>query len=128
MNTRERESKLRLDIRRRQDNLGALINRLQNGGPMIKGSVYIRKRLCGKPQCRCVRGHRHQDRVLAIRREGRVELRRLDPVGDAATEEAVLAWRQFRRYRIELASACRGLIQAVDRMGRLRQAKPGGSR
>lgn len=128
MNARARESKLHLDIRRRQDNLGALINRLQSGGPMIKGSVYIRRRLCGHPRCRCVRGHLHQDRVLAVRCEGRVALRRLDPVGDAAAEEAVLAWRQFRRYRVELASACRGLIQAVDRLGRLRQAKPGGSR
>ena len=128
MNAKERESKLHLDLRRRQDNLGALINRLHSGEPMIKGSVYIRKRLCGHPRCRCVRGHPHQDRVLAIRREGRVALRRLDPVADAATEEAVLAWRLFRRYRIELASACRGLIQAVDRLGRLRQAKTGGSR
>jgi hypothetical protein len=128
MNTKERESKLHLDIRRRQDNLGALINRLQSGGPMIKGSVYIRKRLCGHPRCRCVRGHPHQDRVLAIRREGRVELRRLEPVVDAATEEAVNAWRLFRRYRVELISACRGLVRAVDRLGRLRQEKTGGSR
>ncbi len=128
MNTKELESKLHLDIRRRQDNLGALINRLQSGAPMIKGSIYIRKRLCGKPQCRCVRGQRHQDRVLAIRREGRVVIRRLEPAGDTATEEAVLAWRLFRRYRVELAGACRGLMQAVDRLGRLRQAKTGGSR
>lgn len=128
MNARERESKLHLDIRRRQDNLGALINRLQSGGPMIRGSVYTRKRLCGQLRCRCVRGHPHQDRVLAVRRGGRVALRRLDPVGDAATEEAVLAWRRFRRYRAGLASACRGLIQAVDRLGQLRQTKTGGSR
>jgi len=128
MNAKERESKLHLDIRRRQDNLIALINRLQSGGPMIQGSVYIRKRLCGKPQCRCVRGHPHQDRVLAVRRGGRVMIRRLDPVGDAAIEEAVNAWRLFRRYRVDLVDAYRGLMRAVDRLGRLRQAKTGGNR
>ena len=55
-------------------------------------------------------------------------IRSLDPMVDAATEEAVIAWRLFRRYRVELASACRGLIQAVDRLGRLRQVKTGGIR
>lgn len=127
MNAKALESKLRLEIRRRQDNISVLTGRLQSGFPMIKGSIYIRERLCGKPQCRCVRGHRHRDRVLAIRRGGRVVLRKLDPAADAATGEAVLAWRLFRRYRIELACACRGLIAAVDRLGLLRRAKTGGS-
>ena len=128
MNAKAQESNQRLEIRRRQDNLGALINRLQSGAPMIKGSIYTRERLCGKPQCRCVQGHRHRDRVLAIRCGGRVVIRKLDPAADAATGEAVLAWRLFRRYRIELARSCRGLIQAVDRLGRLRRAKIGGRR
>lgn len=127
MKAKALESKLHLDIRRRQDSLGALVNRLQSGAPMIKGSIYIRERLCGKPQCRCVRGHRHRDRVLAIQRGGRVVIRKLDPAVDAATGEAVLAWRLFRRYRTELARSCRGLMEAVDRLGRLRQAKTGGS-
>lgn len=127
MNAKAQESKLHLDIRQRQENLGALVGRLQSGAPMIKGSIYIRERLCGKPQCRCVQGHRHRDRVLAVRRGGRVVIRKLDTTADAATGEAVLAWRLFRRYRIELARSCRGLIAAVDRLGLLRQAKTGGS-
>ena len=100
MNAKAQESNQRLEIRRRQDNLGALINRLQSGAPMIKGSIYTRERLCGKPQCRCVQGHRHRDRVLAIRCGGRVVIRKLNPAADAATGEAVLAWRLFRRYRV----------------------------
>lgn len=127
MNAKAQESKLHLDIRQRQENLGALVDRLQGGAPMIKGSIYIRKRLCGKPQCRCVRGHHHRDRVLAIRRGGRVVIRKLDPAVDTATGEAVLAWRLFRRYRVELARSCRGLIAAVDRLSLLRQAKTRGS-
>ena len=55
-------------------------------------------------------------------------IRRLDPVGDAAIEEAVNAWRLFRRYRVDLVDAYRGLMRAVDRLGRLRQAKTGGNR
>lgn len=125
MSRTEWESRLRLEIRQRQEGLGTILNRLQGRGPMIHGSVYIRRRRCGKPQCRCVRGQLHEDRVLAVRRAGRVVVRCLDPVEDTATEEAVIAWRLFRRQRRELVEACRALFKAVDRLGRLRQAKPG---
>jgi hypothetical protein len=116
---------LRLEIGQRRQNLDILINRLQGGGPMIRGSIYARRRKCGKPRCLCVRGHPHKDRVLAVRHGGRVTVSRLDSVGDAAIEEAVLAWRLFRRQRRELAETCRALVQGVDRLGCLRQAKAG---
>ncbi|MFH1725761.1 MAG: DUF6788 family protein [Elusimicrobiota bacterium] len=129
MSTRkERESRLRLDILRRRERLGTLLGRLLGSGALIPGSIYSRRRRCGKPECRCVRGQLHQDRVLAVRRSGRVVVRCLDPVGDAATEEAVVAWRLFRHQRHQLVEACRNLVQMVDRLGRLRQAKPGGLR
>lgn len=125
MSPRERESKLRLEILRCQERLGTLLGRLLGSGALIPGSIYSRRRRCGKPRCRCLRGQLHQDRVLAVRRAGRMVVRCLDPVGDTATEEAVIAWRLFRRQRHELVEACRALVQAVDRLGRLRQAKPG---
>ena len=121
----QRESKLRLEALRRREGVVAVLERLLGAERLIAGSIYSRRRRCGKPQCRCVSGQLHEDRVLAVRRAGRVVVRSLDPVGDAATEEAVVAWRLFRRQRHELVEACRALIQAVDRLGRLRQAKPG---
>jgi hypothetical protein len=126
MTTRERESKQRQDIRQRQDSLCDLISRLQDGGPMIKGSVYNRSRRCGKPQCRCARGQPHRDRVLAVKHSGRIVIRRLGASVDSVTGEAVLAWRLFRRNRAELARACRCLLRAVDGLAALRMAKSGG--
>jgi len=120
---KERESKLRQEIRRRHDHLGALLQRLQAPGNLIAGSVYVRKRRCGKPRCRCVRGHLHADRVLAVRSGGRVTLRALDVAEDAAIEDGVRAWRSFRRDRRELGGACRGLMKSVDRLGRMRQSR-----
>lgn len=125
MKSRDRASTLRLEICRRQEHLGALLNRLKGAGPMIRGSVYARRRRCGKPRCRCVRGHLHRDRVLAIRGAGRVSVRGLDPVADAAVEQAVAAWHGFRRQRGELVAACRGLLQVVDRLAGLRVARAG---
>lgn len=128
MTRRDRESRLRQEIRRRQEHLGALLQRLQAPGTLIAGSVYIRKRRCGKPRCRCVRGYPHTDRVLAVRRAQRVALRVLDPVEDAPIEDGVSAWRSFRRDRRELGCACRELIEAVDRLGRMRRVRPAGIR
>lgn len=128
MTARERESKLRQDIRQRQEHLGVILSRLQAPGPLIPGSIYVRKRRCGKPRCRCTRGYPHMDRVLAVRRAGRVKLRTLDPADDAQIEEGVAAWRNFRRYRGELSSAYRGLLETVDRLGRMRQVKHRGLR
>ena len=125
MSAKERESKLRQEIRRRHDHLGALLQRLQAPGSLIAGSVYVRKRRCGKPRCRCVRGHLHADRVLAVRSGGRVTLRALDVAEDAAIEDGVRAWRSFRRDRLELSGACRDLMKAVDHLGRMRQSRAG---
>lgn len=122
MNPNERESKLRLTIRQHHECLSAILSRLQGREPMIRGSVYTRRRRCGKPRCRCLRGRPHRDRVLAVRHGGRVSVRGIDPGADAAVEEAVAAWHGFRRQRGELAAACRGLLWAVDRLAGLRLA------
>ena len=128
MTARERDSRLRLEILRRRDHIEGLLRRLQAPGPLIAGSVYSRKRRCGKPRCRCVKGQLHADRVLAIRRAGRVALRALDPIEDAPIEDGVAAWRGFRRERRELGSACRELLETVDRLGRARRREPSGLR
>lgn len=125
MTPRERGSRLRLEIHRRQEHLGALLKGLQGAGPMLRGSIYVRRRRCGKPRCRCVRGQPHRDRVLAIGCAGRVSVRGLDPAADAAVEQAVAAWHGFRRQRGELVAACRGLLRVVDRLAGLRVARAG---
>jgi len=93
---RQRASQLRLDLQRGQKKLGVILQRLQGSSAMMRGSVYQRARRCGKARCRCVVGEVHRDRVLALRRAGKVLVRRLDPVGDAAMEAAVRAWRFLR--------------------------------
>lgn len=122
----ERISELRLGLRRRHEAMGSILNQLLSGGPLMEGSVYSRRRRCGKPQCRCVRGQLHEDRVVAVRRGGRVVVRCLDPISDAAMEEAVVAGRLFRRRRRDLAKACQDLLKTVDRLARLRQGSAGG--
>ena len=123
MNLNERESSLRLVIQKHQEYLLATLVRLQGRDPMLRGSIYTRRRRCGKPRCRCLRGRLHKDRVLAVRDGGRLSVRGLDPVEDAEVEAAVAAWQGFRRQRSELSSACRSLLGTVDRLAGLRLAR-----
>ena len=45
---------------------------LANAG-VLHGSLVVRKRRCGKPNCHCVDGEGHRGLVLTVRREGRTE-------------------------------------------------------
>ncbi len=40
--------------------LGRLLRQLQPSGPMTPGSLYLLRRKCGKPTCRCAQAHLRQ--------------------------------------------------------------------
>ena len=40
-------------------------------GGMLLGSVSVRRRVCGKPGCRCARGERHEAMFVVYQRAGR---------------------------------------------------------
>ena len=44
-----------------------------DGKGLLHGSVVVRKRLCGKPNCHCVEGEGHRALILTVRFEGRTE-------------------------------------------------------
>jgi hypothetical protein len=52
-------SKLRQRIRRAQDAAGRILQQLLRQEPLTPGSLYLQKRRCGKPNCRCARGQFH---------------------------------------------------------------------
>lgn len=41
------------------------------GQGLIRGSLLVRRRVCGKPRCRCTRGRLHESLYLAIHQDGR---------------------------------------------------------
>lgn len=41
-------------------------------GAIIHGTLSERYQTCGKPKCRCMRGHKHRTLVLLVRDEGQV--------------------------------------------------------
>lgn len=47
-----------------------LRNILSNSG-MLHGTLLLRRRVCGKPNCKCVRGHKHEGLYLVVTEGGK---------------------------------------------------------
>ncbi len=53
--------------RQARSQLAKLVHRY----PFIKGSLVVMKNTCGKPNCKCTKGHKHVSCYLAVRHKGR---------------------------------------------------------
>lgn len=54
----------------RERELRSALNRLLAGHGVLHGTLLTRRRVCGKPNCRCVRGQRHESLYLVVREGG----------------------------------------------------------
>jgi hypothetical protein len=73
---------------------------------VLAGSLVTMARSCGKPKCRCRRGHKHVSLYLSIRlgqaRRMIYVPRKLEPM----VRDAVQAYRQARQLTREVSQAC----------------------
>ena len=67
-------SKLRQQINRAYTAMAAMVHRLLSSDPMVPGSLYLLRRKCGKPNCRCVAGELHARWVLTRSEQGQQRL------------------------------------------------------
>jgi len=88
---------------------------------MLQGSLYERRRRCGRPRCRCAQGRLHSSLALAV---GPARSRRIATVSrmDAETVRSLtLSYRQFRDARAEMVRTFQALMRTFDELGRLRR-------
>jgi hypothetical protein len=87
---------------------------LQRPEPMVQGSLYLLRRKCGKPTCRCARGELHaswvitrselgKDRIYPVPAEQRGRLRQLTSV-----------YRRYQRARAVLVKRHLQLLKLAD--------------
>jgi hypothetical protein len=101
---------------------------LAERGPLIRGSLVKRKRVCGHPGCRCTtKGQLHVSPYLSVTVAGKTR-----PVHVPAPEErhvklASGRYRRFRRARKLLVQLTAKQLKLVDRLGNaLLEAYPAG--
>ena len=59
---------------------------------LLRGSISVRRRVCGKPRCRCAEGERHEAMYVVYRQAGRT----VQLYVSKEWEERV--WRWVKRY------------------------------
>jgi hypothetical protein len=106
---------------------------LQTEAPMVQGSLYLLRRKCGKPNCRCVRGALHASWVLTRSESGRPRLYSVRPEQLATLRPLAREYRRWQLARARLVKQCAEMVALIDELaeGRLQSwppEKPDGDR
>ncbi len=99
-----------------------LVRRMQRAEAMCPGSLYLLRRRCGKPTCRCRQGALHATWVVTRSETGRVRLYRVPERERAAVRRLTAQYREWQRARAALVKAVNELMRQLDALaaGRLR--------
>jgi hypothetical protein len=89
---------------------------------MIRGSVVVQRRRCGKPNCRCAGGQQlHETTVLSYSEGGRSRTLILDP-GDVKAVRAAVERYRAAQARLEVAGNA-GLAALLARRAAARRPR-----
>ena len=94
--------------------LGRLLRHLQRQEPLTPGSLYLLRRQCGKPTCRCAQGHPHESWVLTRSEEGKAKLYPVAAEQRARLRQLTAAYRRYQRQRARWVKATADLLQQID--------------
>ena len=109
-------SALRQRMWRQFRSLEALVRTMTSQGPLTPGSFYLLKRKCGKPSCRCARGHLHAAWVLTRSESGHHKLYTVPPQQRALVRQRAAAWRRYQRARARLLQQVGALVALADQI------------
>ena len=115
-----RLSALRSQLTRAQQLLQGLLEDCFERGPLLPGSLYTLRRKCGKPNCRCMRGELHENRILSYRGQGRPQNISPPPAQIAALRQMTDDYRRVRQTRAKLVRWQRKLLALVDALQAVR--------
>lgn len=91
---------------------------LDERGPLIRGSLGVRARVCGNPGCRCARGELHESKYLSASDGGRTRQVHVPAADEVTVAAGVARYRQFQHRRAHLAELARQQLELVDALGR----------
>ena len=112
--------KLRQDLWRAYAAQATTLRRLQRSEPLVRGSFYLLRRKCGKPNCRCARGELHPAYVLTRSEAGKDRLYPVPKAQRAEVRKRAAEYRRFQRARAVLVKRHLRLLALVDQIAEQR--------
>jgi hypothetical protein len=93
---------------------------LAERGPLVRGSVVMRRRRCGHPECHCAtEGSLHVSPYLSVTVEGKTKPVHLPAGDEQRVRQASERYRRFRRARKRLVELTAEELKLVDGLGDL---------
>ena len=124
----ERLSRLRQQLLRLYRQPEPLLERFLEGRPLTKGTLYVLRRKCGKPSCRCAKGQRHETMAVSARVAGKTRLWTISPERVAEIRRRIEHYRRFRRARAAFINhhrrRLRRMLKLIDAILRIRGREP----
>lgn len=114
-------SRLRQEVYRLQVRMKDQMKEILRREPLLKGSVYVRKRRCGREGCRCSRGNLHVSEAFSYSQGGRTKHQALGELDADSVHACVENYRRFRTARAALVKTCRLLLECVGEMEHVRR-------
>src|SRR5438270_442810 len=110
----QRLSSLRSQLTQAQQQLPGLLEDCFEREALLPGSLYVLRRKCGKPNCRCTRGKLHESTVLSYRGQGRPQ--NISPAPEQIDTLRTITdnYRRVRQARVKLVRWQRQLLTLVD--------------
>ena len=93
---------------------GSLLRQMTKPAELIPGSFYLMHRKCGKPSCRCARGHLHPAYVLTRSEAGRHKLYSVPSAQRARVRKLAAAWKRAQKARAKLLKLHAQLLALAD--------------
>ncbi len=74
--------------------------------PLLRGSIVVMKRSCGKKTCHCQRGEKHRSIYLEVYSRSRQKLVYIPRALEASVRQAIQTAREVRRLVDEISQHC----------------------
>jgi hypothetical protein len=84
--------------------------------PILRGRVEHLRRSCGKPGCRCQRGHLHESIVLIDRSDGTRKTRKLQRGEIGKLRRRTARYRAVKKGRARLSALLAEMLECCDRL------------
>ena len=112
-------SRLRQQLWRAYRDLERTLRAMAPDQPLVPGSLYLMRRRCGKPACRCARGHLHATWVLTRSEAGRHKLYPVPAAQRAWVRQRAAAWRRYQRARAQFGKQTVALLALADQLAQI---------
>jgi hypothetical protein len=79
------------------------LHKILSGSGVMHGTLIRRQRLCGKPNCRCTRGHKHQGLYVVVTEGGKPRQLYVPPQWEKTVRRWIEAYQKARRLLDEVS-------------------------